>query len=90
MRELEWCDQNPVAQGSMESENNKRDRWLTAEEEARLLRVAALPGHLRLYRVPLLQQLIKASPADRSQLAHALDIEVALLGLRRRHNRRST
>ncbi|BFU94354.1 MAG: putative Integrase [Nitrospira sp.] len=37
MREWEWCHQNPVSRVSMEKENNKRDRWLTEEEEGRLL-----------------------------------------------------
>lgn len=37
MREWEWCHQNPVSRVSMEKENNKRDRWLTEEEESRLL-----------------------------------------------------
>jgi len=41
MREWEWCHQNPVARVSMEKENNKRDRWLSQEEEARLLSVCA-------------------------------------------------
>lgn len=37
MREWEWCHQNPVMRVSMEKENNKRDRWLSEEEESRLL-----------------------------------------------------
>lgn len=37
MREWEWCHQNPVMRVSMEKENNKRDRWLSEEEENRLL-----------------------------------------------------
>jgi len=37
MREWEWCEGNPVARVSMEKENNKRDRWLSEEEEQRLL-----------------------------------------------------
>jgi integrase len=41
MREWEWCDQNPVARVSMEKENNKRDRWLTQDEEIRLLSACA-------------------------------------------------
>jgi integrase len=41
MREWEWCQQNPVARVSMEKENNKRDRWLTHDEENRLLNVCA-------------------------------------------------
>jgi integrase len=41
-REWEWCDDNPVCRVSMERENNTRDRWLTAEEEMRLVN-AALP-----------------------------------------------
>lgn len=37
IREWEWCRDNPFLRVSMEKENNKRDRWLTDEEEARLL-----------------------------------------------------
>jgi len=37
MREWEWCQRNPVLSVSMERENNGRDRWLTVEEEHRLL-----------------------------------------------------
>ncbi len=40
-REWEWCSDNPVSRVSMERENNTRDRWLTVEEEARLLPAAA-------------------------------------------------
>ena len=39
-REWEWCQDNPVARVSMEQENNTRDRWLTVDEEQRLLNVA--------------------------------------------------
>ncbi|MCC2641295.1 MAG: putative Integrase [Nitrospira sp.] len=41
-REWEWCSDNPVCRVSMEREDNTRDRWLTLEEEHRLLQ-AALP-----------------------------------------------
>jgi integrase len=37
VREWEWCQRNPVLSVSMERENNGRDRWLTVEEESRLL-----------------------------------------------------
>ena len=37
VREWEWCRSNPVSRVSMEKENNKRDRWLSDEEEGRLL-----------------------------------------------------
>ncbi len=37
VREWEWCQRNPVLSVSMERENNGRDRWLTVEEEGRLL-----------------------------------------------------
>ena len=40
-REWEWCTDNPVCRVSMEKENNSRDRWLTVEEEQRLLPAAA-------------------------------------------------
>ena len=37
IREWEWCKANPVTKVSLERLNNKRDRWLTFEEEERLL-----------------------------------------------------
>jgi integrase len=37
VREWEWCRENPVSKVSMEQENNQRDRWLSVEEEPRLL-----------------------------------------------------
>ena len=40
-REWEWCTDNPVCRVSMEKENNARDRWLTVEEEQRVLAAAA-------------------------------------------------
>ena len=40
-REWEWCADNPVCRVSMEKENNTRDRWLTVEEEQKLLAAAA-------------------------------------------------
>ncbi len=40
-REWEWCTDNPVCRVSMEKENNTRDRWLSVEEEQRLLAAAA-------------------------------------------------
>ena len=42
-REWEWCRDNPVSRVSAEKGANKRDRWLTDEEEMRLLAVV-LPG----------------------------------------------
>ena len=44
-REWEWCKDNPVCRVSMEQEHNTRDRWLTADEEARI--VSAAPAWLR-------------------------------------------
>ena len=44
-REWEWCRENPVSRVSFEKGANKRDRWLTEDEEARLL--AACPSWLR-------------------------------------------
>jgi integrase len=41
-KEWEWCRDNPVSRVSLEKENNQRDRWLTHEEEERLL-AACLP-----------------------------------------------
>jgi integrase len=40
-REWEWCQDNPVCRVSMERENNTRDRWLTVDEETRLLNAAS-------------------------------------------------
>jgi len=37
IRDWEWCRGNPVSRVSMEKEPNGRDRWLTQEEEERLL-----------------------------------------------------
>ncbi|MCR4344948.1 MAG: site-specific integrase [Candidatus Scalindua sp.] len=37
VREWEWLNENPVSKVPKEKENNKRDRWLTQEEENRLL-----------------------------------------------------
>jgi site-specific recombinase XerD len=41
VREWEWCRENPVSRVSMERENNQRDRWLSVEEELRLLQACA-------------------------------------------------
>jgi integrase len=41
VREWEWCRENPVSRVSMERENNQRDRWLSVEEESRLLQACA-------------------------------------------------
>ncbi|MGH9783990.1 MAG: phage integrase [Terriglobia bacterium] len=41
VREWEWCRENPVLRVSMEKENNKRDRWLSQDEEDRLLKACA-------------------------------------------------
>lgn len=40
-REWEWCQDNPVSRIAMEKEDNRRDRWLSSEEEERLLKSAA-------------------------------------------------
>ena len=37
IKEWEWAKQNPVSRVSFEQEDNKRDRWLSQEEEDRLL-----------------------------------------------------
>lgn len=42
VREWEWCKENPVTKVSLERLNNKRDRWLTLEEEERLLQSSPL------------------------------------------------
>ena len=44
-REWEWCRDNPVSRVSLEKGANKRERWLTEDEETRLL--AACPSWLR-------------------------------------------
>ncbi len=45
MKEWEWVNLNPVSRVSKERVNNKRERWLTDKEEARLLN--ASPGWLQ-------------------------------------------
>jgi len=42
IKEWEWATQNPVARVSVEKENNQRDRWLTQEEEVKLLEACPL------------------------------------------------
>jgi integrase len=42
IREWEWCRDNPVRRVAMEKENNRRDRWLSYEEEERLLKECPL------------------------------------------------
>ena len=37
MREWEWCRENPMHRVSLEQVRNEVDRWLTADEEERLL-----------------------------------------------------
>jgi integrase len=39
IQEWEWCKDNPVSKVTLQGVNNKRDRWLTFEEEERLLKV---------------------------------------------------
>ena len=41
VKEWEWCRENPVPRVSLEQEHNTRDRWLSREEEARLLQACA-------------------------------------------------
>jgi integrase len=49
-REWEWTKDNPVCRVSMEREQNTRDRWLSEQEEGRLLAVApAWVGELVLF-----------------------------------------
>ncbi|CAG0955503.1 Tyrosine recombinase XerD [Methanosarcinales archaeon] len=45
VKEWEWCRDNPVKRVSMEKERPPRDRWLSFEEEAKLLK--ACPDWLR-------------------------------------------
>jgi len=45
VKEWEWLNGNPVSRVSREKENNKRDRWLTHEEEEKLIKVS--PNWLR-------------------------------------------
>ena len=37
IRHYKWCSKNPVADIKFDRENNKRDKWLTVEQEERLL-----------------------------------------------------
>ncbi len=41
MKEWEWVNSNPVSRVSKERVNNKRERWLTYKEEARLLNASS-------------------------------------------------
>jgi integrase len=41
MREWEWCRDNPMHRVSMEQVRNEVDRWLTADEEDRLMAAAS-------------------------------------------------
>jgi len=41
MREWEWCRENPMHRVSMEKVHNEVDRWLTQQEEERLLAVSS-------------------------------------------------
>jgi integrase len=43
LKEWEWVKENPASKVSSEEESNKRDRWLTFEEEDRLLEVCYPP-----------------------------------------------
>jgi site-specific recombinase XerD len=45
LKEWQWIPSNPVSRIALERENNKRDRWLTPDEETRLLK--ASPAWLR-------------------------------------------
>ncbi len=40
VKEWEWANNNPASKVSKERENNARDRWLTIEEEKRLLDIS--------------------------------------------------
>ncbi len=41
MREWEWCRENPMHRVSMERVHNEIDRWLTTDEEQRLLQASS-------------------------------------------------
>ena len=45
VNEWEWLSENPVSKVTKETENNERNRWLSLEEEAKLLEEC--PGWLR-------------------------------------------
>jgi integrase len=40
LKEWGWCKENPFCKVKMERENNARNRWLTGEEEEKLLKVS--------------------------------------------------
>ena len=42
IKEWEWAKHNPVSRVTFEREDNQRDRWLTQEEETRLLKACPL------------------------------------------------
>jgi site-specific recombinase XerD len=41
IREWEWCKANPMNRVSLERSNNKRDRWLTFEDEKKLIQACS-------------------------------------------------
>lgn len=45
IRTYKWCAKNPVSETKFDRENNSRDRWLTVDEESRLLN--SLEGRYR-------------------------------------------
>lgn len=42
LKEWQWVRENPVTRITLEKENNKRDRWLTPDEEERLLKASTV------------------------------------------------
>jgi integrase len=73
-REWEWCTDNPVCRVSMERENNTRDRWLTEDEEIRLLNAAA----------PWLRELMLFAIHTGMRMGEMLDLTWAGVDLFRR------
>lgn len=59
VKEWEWIKDNPAAKVSLEREDNKRDRWLTTEEERNLL--AVCPHWLRELTVVALNSGLRLS-----------------------------
>ena len=87
IREWEWCRDNPVKRVSMEKESPPRDRWLTSEEECRLL--AVCPERLRVIVIFALNtgmrqgEILSLRWKDVNLLKGTLIIEVTKNGDRR-------
>ena len=73
MREWEWCRENPMHRVSMEQVRNEVDRWLTAEEEERLMATSS-PWLREIMSSPSIRECGKARSSacnGRTWISHA-------------------